>query len=343
MSQNQPLEKRSVLISLRQPAYILSLLLGILFIFTSTANFASENKRVRIAMATSPLSSPFIIAHEKGYFKELGLDVDIKQVEGGHLAFKALAADEVDISTSSEAVVMFSSFKYDDFSMFCTFVNSDNDVKILARRDSGIKSIQDLKGKKVATIMGTSAHFFLSHTLLMKGIAESELLISGFKPQQATNVLLNKHFDAVATWEPYAYLAQKELGEDVILVEHDRVYIETFNALSKREYASKNKDTLIKITQALVKATKFIKSKPIETQLIVAKSLNKKLDVIKSTWNDFSFDIRLDQWLLTSMEAEARWAMEHGFVKKKVIPNYLKYINLEPLQKIAPEKITIYK
>ncbi|MDH5600798.1 MAG: ABC transporter substrate-binding protein [Gammaproteobacteria bacterium] len=343
MSRFLPRSKRLGFRFLRHPADVLFLLIGFLFIFTSTANVAGENKRVRIAMAISPLSSPFIIAFEKGYFKEVGLEVDIKQVKGGHLAFNTLAAGEADIATSSEAVVMFNSFKRNDFSLFCTFVNSDNDVKILAHRDSGIRSIHDLRGKKVATIKGTSAHFFLNHTLLMKGIAESELKISGFKPQQATHVLQNKQFDAVTTWEPFAHLAKKELGEDVIIVEHERVYIETFNAITKREYASKNKGTLIKITQALVKANKFINSKPAETQLIVAKKLNKKLDVIKSTWDDFSFAVRLDQWLLTSLEAEARWAMENGFVKEKEMPNYLEYINLEPLKKLAPEKVTIYK
>ena len=308
----------------------------------SSHALAKDNNVVRVAMSTTPLSSPFIIASEKGYFKELGVNVEIKQVKGGNLAFKSLISGEADIATSSEAVVMFNSFKRNDFSIFSTFVTSDNDVKILARRDSGINKISDLKGKKVGTIIGTSAHFFLNHTLLMNGVSENDVYISKLKPQEAKKILEDKKLDAIVTWEPYAYLAHKELGDAVKIVEHDRLYVETFNAISMKEYADKNEKTLVKITQALMKAIQFIKDKPETTQKIVAKALDKELHVIRSTWSDFLFSVGLNQWLLTSMEAEARWAIKHDFIKAKKLPNYMSYINTKPLNISAPDKITIY-
>lgn len=315
----------------------------VVLISTTSSILANDNNLVRIAMSTSPLSSPFIIADEKGYFKELGLNVEIKKIKGGYLALKAVLAGDADIATSSEAVVMFNSFKRNDFSVFCTFVTSDNDVKIIAHSDSGIHTINDLKGKKVGTILGTSAHFFLSHTLLMNGISEDQVQISKLKPQEAKKVLEEKELDAVVTWEPYAYLAKKELGEKAKIIEHDRVYVETFNAITLREYANENEEKLSKVTQALIKAARFIKDNSEETQKIVAKALAKDLSVIKNTWPDFSFSVGLNQWLLTSLEAEARWAIKHNFLKVKTIPNYVNFINTKPLEKIAPNKITIFK
>lgn len=312
------------------------------FVLNSTAILAKADDVVRISMSTTPLSAPFIIAQEKGFFKELGLNVEIKQIKGGNLSLKSVLAGEADVATSSEAVVMFNSFKRNDFSIFSTFVTSDNDVKILAHRDSGINKISDLKGKKVGTIIGTSAHFFLNHTLLMNGISENEVNILNLKPQNSKKVLEKKQFDAIVTWEPYAYLVQKKLGDKVKLVEHERVYIETFNAITLNNYADKNEKKLVKITQALMKAIQFIKEKPETTQEIVAKVLGKELHVIKSTWADFSFSIGLNQWLLTSMETEARWAVKHDFSKAKEIPNYLNFINIKPLNISAPDKITIF-
>lgn len=320
----------------------LSILGCILITVFSSYTTAKEKDIVRIAMSTTPLSSPFIIAQEKGYFKEFGIDVDIKQVKGGNLAFKSLISGEVDIATSSEAVVMFNSFKRNDFSIFCTFVTSDNDVKILARSDSGINKISDLKGKKIGTIIGTSAHFFLNHTLLMNGVSEGDVYVSKLKPQESKKILEEKLLDAIVTWEPYAYLAHKELGDEVKIVEHDRVYVETFNAITMREYANKNEETLVKITQALMKAVQFIKNKPETTQKIVAKVLGKELHVIRSTWPDFSFSVGLNQWILTSLETEARWAIKHDFIKAKKIPNYMDFINTNPMNISAPNKITIY-
>lgn len=324
------------------PERLITLTLGLMFALNSVSLSANENDVVRIAMSTSPLSSPFIIANEKGYFKELGVDVEIQQVKGGNLALQTVLAGEADIATSSEAVVMFNSFKRNDFSLFCTFVTSDNDVKILARRESGIKNIGDLKGKKVGTIIGASAHFFLSHTLLMNGVNEKEVDISALKPQESAKVLSENKFDAVVTWEPYAYLAGMALGDKVHLIEHEKVYIETFNAISMNHYANKNQKKLSLVTKALIKATKYINNNPEKTQNIVAKVLAKDLNVIKSTWKDFVFSVGLNQWLLTSMEAEARWAIEQGILKTKEVPNYINFINIEPLKNVAPKKITIY-
>ena len=308
----------------------------------STSISANENDVVRIAMSATPLCSPFIIAQQKGFFKELGINVEIKQVKGGNLSLNAVLAGEADIATSSEAVIMFNSFTRNDFSVFATFVTSDNDVKIIARSDSGINSINALKGKKVGTILGTSAHFFLSHTLLMNGVSEGEITISNLKPQESTKKLEEIKLDAVVTWEPYAYLAQKELGNKVKVINHDRVYVETFNAISMREYANKNPDKLSAITQALIKATEYIQQHNEESQKIVAEVLAKDLSVIKSTWSDFSFSVGLNQWLLTSMENEARWAIKHEFLKVEEIPNYINFINRSPLNKVAHQRITIF-
>ena len=317
--------------------------IGYIFLMViSSQAIAKEKDVVRIAMSTTPLSAPFIIANEKGYFKELGLNIEINKVKGGNLAFECLVSGEADIVTSSEAVVMFNSFKRNDFSIFSTFVTSDNDVKILARTDSGINKVTDLKGKKVGTIIGASAHFFLNHTLLMNGISEDDVYVSNLKPQESKKILEEKKLDAIVTWEPYAYLAHKELGDEVKFIEHDRIYVETFNAISMKEYANKNEKTLVKVTQALMKAVQFIKDKPETTQKIVAKVLDKELHVIRNTWKDFNFLVELNQWLLSSMETEARWAIKNNFLKAKKLPNYIDYINTKPLSVSASEKVTIY-
>ena len=78
-------------------------------VFITNNIFAVEKAIVRVAMSLTPLSSPFIIAKEKGYFKELGLEVEIIKVKGGNLALKTVFDGHADIATSSEAVVMFNS------------------------------------------------------------------------------------------------------------------------------------------------------------------------------------------------------------------------------------------
>lgn len=333
--------------TIQYPLVTLLAVFAVIFTFSlltiSMTATAKEKDVVRIAMSSTPLSSPLIIAHEKGFFKETGLNVDIQQVKGGHLAFELLVTGEADIATSSEAVVMFNSFKRNDFSVFCTFVTSDNDVKIVARKDAGINTVNDLEGKKIGTILGTSAHFFLSHTLLINGINESKIQIINILPQETSKLLEQKKVDAVVTWEPYAYLAKKRMLDEIKYIPHERVYVETFNAISLRKYANENPDKLTRFTQALMKATEYIKHNNSASQKIVATVLGKDLDVIEETWADYSFTVELNQWLLTSMETEARWAINNNFLEVKQIPNYIYFINSKPLNEVDPKRITIFK
>lgn len=309
---------------------------------TMTESLAKDNA-VTIAMSTTPLSAPFIIAEENGYFLEENLNVTIKEYKGGHRSFKAMLEGEADIATSSEAVVMFNSFKRDDFVLFCTFVTSDNDVKILARQDSGITTIEHLAGRKVGTILGSSAHFFLSQALLTHGVAENTVQQVSLNPEDAPDMLQQNKLDAVVTWEPYAYISKQRLGKDIIEVQHDRNYLESFNALVMREYAENNPDVLQAIIKALAQATDYLNKEKMNSQQIIAKRLNKDIDMIKTTWNDFNYELGLNQWMITSLESEARWAIEHGFIKSDEIPDYVHYLHLQPLERISPESISVYR
>ncbi|MDH5394155.1 MAG: ABC transporter substrate-binding protein [Gammaproteobacteria bacterium] len=312
-------------------------------IISPSVNANLSDNTIRIAVSKSPLSAPFIIAQHNGYFNEAGLNVAFDYYNGGHRAIKALFSGDAEIATSSEAVVMFNSFKRQDFSLFCTFVTSDNDVKILTHTDSGILNLQQLKGKKVGTILGSSAHFFLSQTLLMNGINSKDVHISSVNPENSYKMLNKQNLDAIVTWEPHAYLGKKELGNKARFIEHDRVYIETFNAISMRDYAENNADKLASVTRSLIKATDFIKKHPLISQNIIAKNLNKEAHIITATWKDYSFSISLDQWLLTSLEAEARWAIEQNFTTAKDVPDYTEFINIAPLKKASPQNVFIFQ
>lgn len=294
-----------------------------------------------IAVSVSPLSAPVIIADELGYFKQQGLNINLKSYIGGNKAATALLENKADFALASEAVVMFKSFSYNNFAIIATFVESNNDVKILTHKQSSIRSINDLSHHRVGTIIGSSSHFFLDHTLLMNGVDPNTVDIVAIMPQHTAQSLNMKSVDAVASWEPYIYMAQQTLGEDALILSHNKMYSETFNLLVKKDFAKNNAFILKKILLALQQAITLINNKPLQAQQIIAKRFKTDIQVIQSTWKDYHFKISLHQSLISTLETEARWALKRGFVKGSQIPNYLNFILLEPLQSISKNSITI--
>jgi NitT/TauT family transport system substrate-binding protein len=304
---------------------------------------AREHKPVTVAMSLTPLSAPIIVAESKRYFKKNGLDVTIKEFVGGFRTIKAVFEGKADIATSSEAVVMFNSFKRTDFAVVCTFVSSDNDVKIITRKDTGIRTVPDLAGRRVGTVKGASAQFFLDETLMLNGVDDARVDMVHVNPEDTPSALARGAVDAVVVWEPQAYLTGKKLGGEAVVVPHERIYTETFNAVALREYADNNPDVLEHFVRALIDAIEFIRLNPDESQRIVSARINSDDEFIKAVWKDFEFGVSLHQWLINTLEAEARWAIGHNLVSAGRVPNYLGFLHLKALDRVRPDSVTVFR
>lgn len=304
---------------------------------------AAERQQVRVAMSLTPLSAPVIIAENKRFFGRHGLDVAITDVIGGLRAFKAVSQGKADIATASEAVVMFNSFRRADFAIICTFVTSDNDVKIITRKDTGIRTVGDLAGRRVGTVTGASAQFFLDETLFLAGVNSDRVEVVHVNPEQAPLSLAERKVDAVVIWEPLAYRTRVRLGANAVLVPHDKIYTETFNAVVPRAFAASHPQALEKFIRALVDAVRFIHDNPKQARQIVAARIKGDPRQIDAVWGDFNFDISLHQWLLTTLEKEARWAIRRKLVTARRIPNYLEFMDLRFLQRVRPTAVTVIR
>jgi NitT/TauT family transport system substrate-binding protein len=302
-----------------------------------------RSQPVTIAVSLTPLSAPVIIAHKQRFFIKRGVPATLKGIHGGHRSAKTLLSGETDMATASEAVVMFNSFEDAPLSIVATFVTSDNDVKIVTRKDTGIKNIAGLMGKRVGMMRGASSHYFLDESLILNGLDPAGVTLVDIKPEESMDRIARGEVDAVAIWEPWAYKTIQSLGKSqAVVLPHDHLYIETFNLLTTRAFARAHEETLIRMLQALNDAVQFIKTHKAEAQQIVARYLGQDLTEITAIWDDFVFELTLHQWLLTTMESEAQWAIERKLTKDTKIPNYLEFLNAGPLHKMIPEAVTVF-
>ena len=221
------------------------------------------------------------------------------------------------------------------------FFDFSDDVKIIARKDSGIRTGLDLKGKRVGTPSGTTGQFFLGAYLSYNTLSASDIEVIDIKPSKLPNALNSNQVDAIVIWEPHAYLAQELLQDNAIRLPSSEVYRETFNFMVMNDFARKRPEALKRFLSAIQKATTFIKNRKEEAQNIVAKRLNLEKKIMVTLWDDFVFKISLDQSLITTLEDEARWAIHNKLTEKSEVPDYLNYIVPAALKAINPEVVTV--
>ena len=302
-----------------------------------------ELEKVTLGVESSLLPAAVWVAENKGYFQEQGLDLTIKEFDSGKASLVAmLEGDEgIDISTVAPTPIMFNSFERQDFSIFAIFVYSYDDVKVIARKDKGITTAADLRGKKIGTPAGTTGQFFVEAFLIHNGLPSPEVEVIDIAPSDLPEALNSGQVDAIVIWEPHGYNAKKLLGDKAIRLPSSDVYKETFNFMVMNDFAEENPEVLKKFLRAVDKATTFIKNYKEESQDIVAERLNMDREVMDVLWDEFVFEISLQQSLIVTLEDEARWAIKNNLTDATEVPNYLDYIYLDALNELKPDAVNI--
>lgn len=289
----------------------------------------------------SLLSSLVIIAKEKDYFLEEGIDVELRGYVAGKFALEGLFKDEIDVSTVADMPIVTNSFDRNDFAIFGTILDSAQHAKVLTRKDKAINSPQDLIGKKIATTTGTTTHFFMVTFFAMNNLDLESVEIFDTKPAETVKMLINGEVDAIFTWEPNVLNAQKILGDNALLLPSDVGHDATFNLVSKKDFIENNQEQIKKLLRALGKAEEFVKDNREESVDIIASRLETDREDIDKLWDGYRFKISLPQSLIITLEDVARWSMRNNFTDKTEIPNYLDYVYLDALEEVKPEAVGI--
>ena len=325
---------------------IVIVLLGISILYFTTwkqsQKYSGPVEKVSIGIsATSLLPSLVHIAKEKGYFLEEGIDMEIKGYPMGKKALEATFKGEVDMCTVADMPVVTNSFKRNDFTVFGTILQDAEHTKCLARKDRNISTPQDLIGKKVATTIGTTAHYFMATFFIFNGLDLEDVEIVDLNPTEMVEAIVKGNVDAIFTWEPNIYHAEKDLGDNGVILPSDVGYLATFNLVSKNDFIENNQQLLKRILKALIKAEEFTKDNREESVDIIAARLKTDREIIDKLWGMYEFRVSLTQAFLITLEGEARWFIKNKLTSVTEIPNYLDYIYWDALEAVKPEAVGI--
>jgi NitT/TauT family transport system substrate-binding protein len=305
-------------------------------------NPPKQVEKIVIGAETVAHASPVWIAEKKGYFKEEGLNVEIREFESGRTALRTmLNGKDIDIVTAAQTPVVSNSFNRNDYSIIGNMVYSDTDVKMLARQDRKINEPADLKGKTVGVTGGSSGHFFLSLFLAYHQLRITDVKTIDIEATRLPQALIDGQVDAIATWEPHIYKARRALADKAVLLHSEGIYREDFYLVARKDFIKKHPEALVRFLKAIEKGEEFLLKNKEEAMDIVGQRLKTDRKVLNATWGDFQFKLFLDQPILVSLEDEARWAIRSKLTDATRVPNYLDYIYTDALKAVKPDAVTI--
>lgn len=162
------------------------------------------------------------------------------------------------------------------------------------------------------------------------------------KPEDMPAALSNGSVDAISIFDPFAFIAEKQMGDKGITFADPDIYSELYVITASQETVSQNRDIVDKLLRALVKAQQFIKDNPDQSKEIVVKYTKQDRSVVDGIWNNFVFAPALNQRLLDYQNQQAAWAKEKGDVPANAtIPNFQQRIYAESLKSIKPDAVQL--
>jgi sulfonate transport system substrate-binding protein len=150
-------------------------------------------------------------------FKPLGVDVQWVEFQFGPPLLEAINVGSVDFGYVGDAPPIFAQAANARIRYAAAVKQGGGTQGIVVRNGSLIKSLADLKGKRIAFGKGSSAHNLLVAALEKEGIAWSDIQPIPLAPADATAAFAQGSVDAWAIWDPYLALAELK-GDARVLV-----------------------------------------------------------------------------------------------------------------------------
>jgi NitT/TauT family transport system substrate-binding protein len=303
---------------------------------------APAPQKVSIAAFLGPDTSLLLVATERGYFRQEGLDLTMVPFPSGRGALASLLKGNEQLATVATMPVVLAILDgQTDLTIVGTIFSSDTTQAVVARRDAGMSAPVDLAGKRIGLTRGTSAAYYLDALLTVERLPAASVSEIEYAPDRLEDALLAGEVDAVVAWEPILSSIQRRLGTNGITMNPKGLYTQRFHVVAAKTFAAKNPSVTVAFLRALARAEAYIRLNPDESRRIVGKIARWDDEILRTLWESYSFHLRLDQTILNKLESEGRWAIAKNLTRSRELPNFQNFIYLPGMQTVEPHRVTI--
>ena len=310
----------------------------------SQKNTGDSMESITVAYSPSESTALFWIAEDQQFFWKNGLNITLRKYDSGPSALDGVVNGEADVAVGiSEFPLVIKAFQNAGVRATGNIDKGDF-IYLVARRDSGIVNVSDLKGKRVGTTIGTVAEFHLGRFLMLNGMTIQDVtLVDVRTPSGWVDDVVKGDIDAIATAQPYANAALDQLGINAVVWPTQSSQPIFGLIISTDDWLSAHPETAENFIRSLAQAEEYLHTHPPESRAIVQKWLGLDAGYMDTVWQQNQFSLTLDQSLVLAMEDEARWMIRNNLTNATAVPDFMNYLYTDGLEKVKPGSVKIIR
>jgi sulfonate transport system substrate-binding protein len=284
---------------------------------------AKETKRVvRLAIQPSAAFVPLVIAREKGWIDEamkgMGVEVKWTDFESGPPMNESFAAGQQDIGVIGD-VPSVAAVAAGQKNVFIATADGGPSYAMLVADDSGIKSVADLKGKKIGLTIGSTAQNLAGKLLAKAGLdIKKDVEIINISTGDAQTVLLNHNVDAVVIWEPN--VSRLDATDKIHILTHggDIGFPGVNVVFARQEFVKQNPDIVKVYLQQYWRATKAYEKNPKEYAELLSKYFKLDPGLVAKAASKYAYVLKFDKTEVDGLQDTVSFLIQTGSIKKEI-------------------------
>jgi NitT/TauT family transport system substrate-binding protein len=269
-------------------------LLGAIAVAAAVAAPAWGQDKVKVGVFPVSSSLPVFVAQDRGFFKEQRIDVEIIRLIGGPPNVSGLITNQIDSSSVLVTIEgMNANLKKPGVAMYISLNGQNAQYQMeqfVVRRGVNVRSLADLKGKKIMSAPGPANVTMARAVLAAVGLKEGDYSLDQLDMGQHVNAMTAGTFDAGYTLEPNAAVMRKNgvattLEAGVIakyILGDPKANAWVGGGVVSTDFLKNRPDVARRYAAAWAKAIDFINSDPKEARKSLVKNTFTPDDVVET-------------------------------------------------------------
>ncbi len=282
----------------------------------------AEKRVVRLAIQPSAAFVPLVIAREKGWIDEamkgIGVDVKWSDFESGPPMNESFAAGQQDIGVIGD-VPSVAAVAAGQKNVFIAAADGGPSYAMLVADDSGIKTVADLKGKKIGLTIGSTAQNLAGKLLSKAGLdIKKDVEVINVSTGDAQTVLLNHNVEAVVIWEPN--VSRLDATDKIHILTHggDIGFPGVNVVFARQEFVKANPDIVKAYLKQYWRATKAYEKNPKEFAELLSKYFKLDPGLVAKAASKYDYVLKFDKTEVDGLQDTVSFLVQTGSIKKEI-------------------------
>jgi NitT/TauT family transport system substrate-binding protein len=270
-----------------------------------------------------------MIAESEDLFKKADANVEVFKFDSGKTTRNAMISGRIDVGVIGATPFIIGAAKGELEAIGLALYGAKT-LAVVAGVKSGIKSVKDLKGKKVGSQLGSATDFVFQNKILPKaGLKKDDVQIINVKFQQHVAALTAGSIDAFAGVEPFPSVAEVEnLGK--VLTDYSDYDLQPIILAANKSVVDQNRDGFVAFLRGWLASVKVYQDHRDQATAIVLKHFKDQgfavtEKVIKLMLSKIDVNPELGPQLKSYLEAQSKVLLDQK--KISAMPDWSKRLN----------------